>query len=150
IPVINKIDLPGIDISAREEELHQLLGFEKEEIIKVSGKTGEGVETLLNTIVQQCPPPQGDTEKPLKALIFDSFYDEHRGVVVAVRIFEGKLSHEHGKAKELHILQKEEIFKPTEVGIFTPELTESGELSAGDVGYIATGLKDISFFTVGD
>lgn len=150
IPVINKIDLPGIDISAREEELHQLLGFEKEEIIKVSGKTGEGVETLLNAIVQQCPPPQGDTEKPLKALIFDSFYDEHRGVVVAVRIFEGKLSHEHGKAKELHILQKEEIFKPTEVGIFTPELTESGELSAGDVGYIATGLKDISFFTVGD
>jgi GTP-binding protein LepA len=150
IPVINKIDLPNADIKAREEELYQLLGFPKEDILKVSGKTGEGVELLLDTILEKCPPPKGDIEKPLKALIFDSFYDEHRGVVVAVRVFEGKVTHIPGKPVDLHILQKGETFKPTEVGIFTPDLQETGDLSTGEVGYIATGFKDISLFTVGD
>lgn len=150
IPVINKIDLPNADIKAREEELKQLLGFEKEEIIKVSGKTGEGVEDLLDRIIDVCPTPQGDLDGDLKALIFDSFYDEHRGVVVAVRVIDGNIRHIHGKAQELHILQKGDSFKPTEVGVFNPDLKETGEILTGGVGYIATGFKDISFFTVGD
>lgn len=150
IPVINKIDLPNADITAREIELEQLLGFKKDEIVKVSGKTGEGVELLLDKIIQECPPPKGDSTKPLKALIFDSFYDEHRGVVVAVRVFEGKVKHIHGKPTDLHILQKDDTFKPTEVGIFSPQLEETGEINVGEVGYIATGFKDISLFTVGD
>ena len=150
IPVINKIDSPNVDIKAREDELTQLLGFNKEDIIKVSGKTGEGVEQLLDAIIEYCPAPKGDMDNTLKALIFDSFYDEHRGVVVAVRIFDGKVKYIPGKSIELYILQKGEVFKPTEVGIFTPDLEETTELNTGEVGYIATGLKEISFFTVGD
>ncbi len=150
IPVINKIDLPNVDIKSRELELELLLGFKKDEIIKVSGKTGEGVEKLLDTIVEKCPPPQGNTEAPLKSLIFDSFYDEHRGVVVAVRVVDGKIIYIPGKTEDLHILRKGESFKPTEVGIFTPDLKETEYLGTGEVGYIATGFKDISFFTVGD
>ncbi len=150
IPVINKIDIPNVDIQSVEQELQSLLGFKKEEIIKVSGKTGEGVETLLDAIIEKCPEPKGDTEAPLKSLIFDSFYDEHRGVVVAVRVFDGKITYVPGKSLDLHILRKKEIFKPTEVGIFTPDLKETEHLETGEVGYIATGFKDISFFTVGD
>ena len=150
IPVINKIDLPNIDMKAREQELEQLLGFRKEDIVKVSGKTGEGVNQLLDKIVELCPSPKGSTDTALKSLIFDSFYDEHRGVVVAVRVFDGKIKYVPGKASDLYILRKEEIFKPTEVGIFTPDLQETEYLGTGEVGYIATGFKDISFFTVGD
>ncbi len=150
IPVINKIDLPNINIKESEDELVHLLGFNREEIIKVSGKTGEGVDTLLDAIVQRCPSPKGDINKPLKALIFDSFYDEHRGVVVAVRITEGKVQHVPGKSIDLHILQKKKSFKPTEIGIFKPDLKETNILNAGEVGYIATGFKNISMFTVGD
>ncbi|MBP6976677.1 translation elongation factor 4 [Candidatus Dojkabacteria bacterium] len=150
IPVINKIDLPNINIKEREDELIQLLGFKREEILKVSGKTGEGVEQLLDAIVERCPSPKGDINKPLKALIFDSYYDEHRGVVVAVRVFDGKVKYIPGKSEELYILQKQQVFKPTEIGIFKPDLEETTQLTAGEVGYIATGFKDISMFTVGD
>ena len=150
IPVLNKVDLDGIDIEQREKEITELLGFSKDEIIKVSGKSGLNVEKLLDTIVEKVPSPTGDSDKPLKALIFDSFYDEHRGVVVAVRIFDGKIKHIHGKPLELNILQRKQTFRPTEVGIFAPDLEETGELNTGEVGYIATGLKDISYFTVGD
>jgi len=150
IPVLNKVDLDGIDIEQREKEITELLGFSKDEIIKVSGKTGLNVEKLLDTIVEKVPSPAGNSDKPLKALIFDSFYDEHRGVVVAVRIFDGKIKHINGKPLELNILQRKQTFRPTEVGIFSPDLEETGELNTGEVGYIATGLKDISYFTVGD
>ncbi len=150
IPVLNKIDLPGVKIDEREREIEDLLGFSRDEIIKVSGKTGENVDKLLDAIVERVPNPKGTNEAPLKALIFDSFYDEHRGVVVAVRIFDGHVKHVHGKPTPLHILQRKEKFKPTEVGFFAPDLEETGELNVGEVGYIATGLKDISYFTVGD
>ena len=150
IPVLNKVDLDGIDIEEREKEITELLGFSKDEIIKVSGKTGLNVDQLLDRIVEQVPPPVGDPNKPLKALIFDSFYDEHRGVVVAVRIFDGRIKHIHGKPIELNILQRKQTFRPTEIGMFTPDLEETGGLNTGEVGYIATGLKDISYFTVGD
>ncbi len=150
IPVINKIDLENVNIKEKEDELIQLLGFKREEILKVSGKTGDGVEKLLDTIVEKCPPPIGEINSPLKALIFDSFYDEHRGVVVAVRVVDGKVEHVPGKSIDLHILQKNETFKPTEIGIFTPNLEETNHLNTGEVGYIATGFKNISMFTVGD
>jgi GTP-binding protein LepA len=150
IPVLNKIDLPNVNIDEREEEICNLLGFNKEEIIKVSGKTGENVHQLLDAIIDKCPPPQGDINKPVQALIFDSFYDEHRGVVVAIRIFNGQLTHKHGKGTELFMIQKEESFIPTEIGIFNPDLEEVENLSCGEVGYISTGLKDIKYFTVGD
>jgi len=150
IPVLNKIDLPHTNIEEREKEICSLLGFEKEDIVKVSGKTGENVDQLLEKIVEKCPPPQGNTNGPLQALIFDSFYDEHRGVVVAVRIFNGSISHKNGKPQDLYMIQKQESFKPTEIGIFGPDLKETDSLGTGEVGYIATGLKDIRYFTVGD
>jgi GTP-binding protein LepA len=150
IPVLNKIDLPDINIEEREKEIEALLGFKKEEIVKVSGKTGLGVEELLDRIIQKSPAPTGDVNAPLKALVFDSFYDEHRGVVIAIRIFDGSYKYEPGKAKTLHMIQRKQSFKPTEIGIFNPDLEEIDKLEAGEVGYIATGMKDISFFTVGD
>lgn len=150
IPVLNKIDLPNINIEEREKEIESLLGFSKDEIIKVSGKTGEGVDKLLDAVITQSPPPLGDFNKPLKALVFDSFYDEHRGVVIAVRIFDGKYIYKPGKTDELYMIQRKQTFKPTEIGIFNPDLEELETLRAGEVGYIATGMKDISFFTVGD
>ena len=150
IPVLNKIDIPYVDIEKREKEIQGLLGFNKDEIIKVSGKTGENVDTLLDEIVERSPIPKGDPDKPFKALVFDSFYDEHRGVVIAIRVFDGKVEHIPGKAYELHMMQREESFKPTEIGVFNPNLLETNKLDTGEVGYIATGLKDISYFTVGD
>ena len=150
IPVLNKIDLPNINIEEREKEIESLLGFSKDEIIKVSGKTGEGVDKLLDAVITQSPRPLGDFNKPLKALVFDSFYDEHRGVVIAVRIFDGKYTYKPGKTDELYMIQRKQTFKPTEIGIFNPDLEELETLRAGEVGYIATGMKDISFFTVGD
>jgi GTP-binding protein LepA len=150
IPVLNKIDIPHLDIEKREKEIEGLLGFNKDEIIKVSAKTGENVEELLDEIVKKSPPPKGNPNKPFKGLVFDSFYDEHRGVVIAVRVFDGKVEHVPGKTYELYMMQREESFKPTEIGIFNPNLKETNILNTGDVGYIATGLKDISYFTVGD
>lgn len=150
IPVINKIDLPNTNIEQREKEIEALLGFSKDEIIKVSGKTGENIELLLDAIVKHSPPPTGDINKPLRGLVFDSFYDEHRGVVIAVRLFDGSISFIPGKVTPLYMIQKQMQFKPTEIGIFNPNLEEVDRLNAGEVGYIATGMKDISCFTVGD
>ena len=150
IPVLNKIDIPHVDIEQREREIEGLLGFSKDEIIKVSGKTGENVEQLLDAIIERSPHPKGNPENPLKALVFDSFYDEHRGVVIAIRIFDGRIEYIPGKPIELNMIQREEKFKPTEIGIFNPNLVETESLETGEVGYIATGQKDISYFTVGD
>ncbi len=150
IPVLNKIDIPYVNIEEREKEIEGLLGFSKDEIIKVSGKTGENVDQLLDAIVSRSPAPEGEENKPLKALVFDSFYDEHRGVVIAVRVFDGQVEHIPGKPTNLYMIQRGESFRPTEIGIFTPNLKETNILKCGEVGYIATGLKDISYFTVGD
>jgi GTP-binding protein LepA len=149
IPVLNKIDLDNVNIQQRENEIHDLLGFEKKDIIKVSGRTGENVELLLDTIVEKCPPPKGNKDKPLQALIFDSFYDEHKGVVVAIRVFNGEIVNKDNEQK-LYILQKQESFTPTQIGIFNPDTQPTKKLSCGEVGYIATGLKDIKYFAVGD
>ncbi|HOV29663.1 MAG TPA: translation elongation factor 4 [Candidatus Dojkabacteria bacterium] len=150
IPVINKIDIPNINISQIEDEMQSLLGFSKDQIIKVSGKTGENVQILLDAIINESPAPSGDINKPLSGLVFDSFYDEHRGVVIAVRFFDGALRSESGKIAPLYMIQKHLQFKPTEMGIFNPDLQPVNSLNAGEVGYISTGMKDIGCFTVGD
>ncbi|HRI06115.1 MAG TPA: translation elongation factor 4 [Candidatus Dojkabacteria bacterium] len=150
IPVINKIDIPFANIEQRERDITNLLNLPKEDIIKVSAKTGQNIDLLLDAIVERTPAPKGDINSPLKALIFDSFYDEHRGVVVAVRIVDGKLNMKDKSSHVLTMLQKGENFSPTEFGVFAPDLKETGTLSAGEVGYIATGMKDIRQFTVGD
>lgn len=147
IPVLNKIDLPGVDIPQRKKELVEIMNFQEEEILLASGKTGEGAEEILEKIIEQVPPPRGDPEKPLQALIFDSFYHEHKGVIAAVRVFNGKLE---GTQTKLHLLRHGNTFEPREIGFFTPDFTPTKAIEAGEVGYIATGLKDIRLFTVGD
>ncbi len=146
IPVLNKIDLPGVNIEKRIEEIEAYLGFKKEQIIQVSGRTGQNIEKLLDEIIKQ-PPPKGQEQANFRGLIFDSFYDEHRGVVLSTRIFDGEINK---NTQLLYLLRKKENFKPTEIGVFLPEMEKVDCLKTGEVGYIATGLKDIRYFTVGD
>lgn len=153
IPVINKIDIPGVNLESRIKEIESILGFKRDEILLVSGKTGENVPALLDAIVEKSPAPSGDPNKSLRGLIFDSFYDEHKGVVVAVRIVDGEIKRSDKASKELpelFVSQVNMTIHPTEIGVFAPDLRETDSLSTGEVGYIATGLKDIKFFTVGD
>jgi len=153
IPVINKIDIPGVNIETRIKEIESILGFTREDVILVSGKTVENVPALLDAIIEKTPAPSGDSKKSLRGLIFDSFYDEHKGVVVAVRLVDGEITRSNKASKELpelFVSQVNMVIHPTEIGIFAPDLRETDKLSTGEVGYIATGLKDIKFFTVGD
>ncbi len=148
IPVLNKVDLAAAEPEKRALELADFLNIDPEEVLQVSGKTGLGVPELLDQIIERIPAPEGSVEKPLKALIFDSFYDEHKGIVIAIRIIDGEI--ELKKTKQLHLIRKEDSFSPTEIGVFTPGMKKLPKLSAGEVGYIATGVKDIKAFTVGD
>ncbi len=149
IPVLNKVDIPNIDIKQRIKEFSQIMGFPENEILLASGKTGQGTKEILQAIIDKIPAPKSDPVKPLQALIFDSFYHEHKGVVAEVRIFDGQLTPKNPPQK-LFLLRNGGIFTPREIGIFTPELKATNKLSSGEVGYIATGLKDIRLFTVGD
>ena len=146
IPVVNKIDLPNAEPASTAQEIVSLLGCDQSEVIFASGKTGQGVEEILNALVDRVPPPQGKEDKPLRALIFDSVYDDYKGVIAYVRIVEGKVR----KGERLHALATgaEEI--ALEVGKFTPDLLAYEELQAGDIGYIATGLKSVDLCRVGD
>lgn len=146
IGAINKIDLPGADIDNRRLELAALLDTDPDEILLVSAKTGEGVQNLMDRIIEDFPQPQGDRQKPLKALVFDSIYDSFRGVIAYVRVVDGKVN---GRAK-LHFIAKNRNIQSIENGYFKPELTTQDFLEANDIGFIATGLKDSSVVTIGD
>jgi GTP-binding protein LepA len=161
IPVINKIDLPSADVSGTKEAMVELLGVEDHSILEISAKTGEGVNKILEQIVTDIPAPQekemfhspsafqNDTlhiNQSVQALIFDSYFDEHRGVVAFVRVTSGTVK----KGQKLLLFQGNTQFESSEVGIFTPDLTETETLSAGEIGYIVTNLKDIHKVRVGD
>ncbi len=146
IPVINKIDLPSARPDEVAQEIENLLGTPADEILRVSAKEGTNVEQVLEAIVREVPPPQGDPQAPLRALIFDSHYDPYKGVVVYVRVMDGQLSHDD----TLRLMASGATFKPVEVGVFAPHMTPTGRLEAGEVGYIATGLKTVREARVGD
>ncbi|NPA93581.1 MAG: elongation factor 4 [Chloroflexi bacterium] len=146
IPVINKIDLPSARPDEVAQEIENLLGTPADEILRVSAKEGTNVEQVLEAIVREVPPPQGDNQAPLRALIFDSHYDPYKGVVVYVRVVDGQLSSED----TLRLMASGATFKPVEVGVFAPHMTPTGKLEAGEVGYIATGLKTVREARVGD
>ncbi|MBX4187184.1 MAG: translation elongation factor 4 [Candidatus Doudnabacteria bacterium] len=146
IPVVNKIDLPNSDREKTANEIIKAFGFTEDEILYASGKTGEGVEKILEAIVQHVPQPKGDTNKPLRALIFDSTYDQHRGVVTFVRIVDGKLA----KNQKIHTLGTNTLADALEVGYFHPKFFPAKELQTGEVGYIVTGLRDVRKARVGD
>jgi len=148
IPVLNKIDLPNIDIAQRTQELVQIMGFSEDEIILASAKTGQGAQEILDAIIERIPAPTGNPTAPLKALIFDSFYNEHKGVVASIRVFSGSISYKANST--FHLLRHHSSFSPKEIGYFTPSFEPSASIATDEVGYIATGVKDIRLFTVGD
>ncbi|MFH1430384.1 MAG: translation elongation factor 4 [Candidatus Uhrbacteria bacterium] len=145
IPVLNKIDLPAADVPRVTEEIVQLLGCDPSEILCVSAKTGEGVEALLDAVVARIPPPQGGGDA-LRALIFDSIYDDYRGVVAYVRVIDGAVR----KGDRLRFMATETEIEALEVGTFNPRLVSTGGLARGEIGYIITGLKEIRNVRVGD
>jgi GTP-binding protein LepA len=146
IPVVNKIDLPQADPESAAAELADLIGGETERVLRISAKTGEGVEDVLDAIVERVPPPAGDPDAPARALIFDSSYDQYRGVVAFVRVVDGRFS----ARESLRTMALGTRFEAEELGFFAPTRRESGVLDAGEVGYVITGLKDVSRLRVGD
>jgi GTP-binding protein LepA len=146
IPVVNKIDMVSAEPDRVAEEISNLIGTPKEEILQISAKEGKNVDAVLEAVVKQVPPPKGDPQAPLRALVFDSHYDSYKGVVTYIRVVDGCLS----KDDDLHMIATGVTFRPVEIGVFSPALKPTGSLEAGEVGYIATGLKTISECRVGD
>lgn len=146
IPVVNKIDLPAARPDEIADEIVTILGCRKEDIIYASGKTGEGVEEILNRIVQVVPAPKGEVEAPTKALIFDSIYDSYRGVVAYVRVVDGKIE----KGDKFFLMQTKSEGEAIEVGYFSPKYKAHTPLLTGEIGYIVTGFRSVSEARVGD
>lgn len=146
IPVVNKIDLPNSDRQKTAAELIKVFGFKEEEIIYTSGKTGEGVEDLILEIIRRVPKPTGDPSKPTRALIFDSIYDIHRGVIAFVRMVDGQIS----TNQKIYMMGSQTNAESLEVGNFRPRMDKTKELPTGSVGYIVTGLREVSKARVGD
>jgi len=146
IPVINKIDLPAADIERIKDQINDDLGLDPESAILTSAKKGIGIEDVLEGVVNKLPPPSGDPNAPLKALIFDSHYDSYRGTIVHVRIFQGKIK----PGDVITFMSNNVIYKTEEIGIFQIEKMPKKELSAGQVGYIIAGIKTVSDTKCGD
>jgi len=146
VPLANKIDLPAADPDETAVEVADLLGDDPARVLRISAKTGDGVADVLDAIVERVPPPAGDPEAPARALVFDSAYDQYRGVVAFVRVVDGSFS---GR-EELRTMATDTRFDVEELGFFSPAMTPVESLSAGEVGYVVTGLKDVSRLRVGD
>ena len=146
IPVINKIDLPSADIEEVKHQISHDLGLDPEKSILVSAKTGEGIDDLLEELIEVVPEPKGKIENPLQALIFDSFYDSYRGVVTIIRVFEGTVK----AGDTIRFMASGSVQTLEETGIFRIGLEKTDALYAGDVGYIIAGIKDISHIDIGD
>lgn len=146
IPVINKIDLPSADVVKTKQELIETFGFSDEEILLTSAKTGEGVKSLVEAVIDRISPPKGDIDKPLKALIFDSIYDSYRGVLVLARIFDGSVK----VGDKIEFMQTGSVYDVTELFVYTPTLKKVDNLTSGEVGYIVASIKNISDIRVGD
>ncbi len=146
IPVVNKIDLPQAEPEAVAAELQQALGFSREEMLFVSAKDGKGVNELLEAVVERVPPPKGEQEAPLRALVFDSVYNSYKGIVAYIRVVDGQIS----SGEPMLLMSNSKVSEPPEVGIFTRVLSATKTLGTGQVGYVATGLKDVRECRVGE
>ena len=146
LPVVNKIDLPQADPDRAARELAELIGGDPDDVLRISAKTGQGVEEVLDAVIERIPPPAGDPAAPARALIFDSSYDQYRGVVAFVRVVDGAFR----TAERLLAMAQGTRFEAEELGFFSPTMRASGTLGAGEVGYVITGLKDVSRLRVGD
>jgi GTP-binding protein LepA len=146
IPVVNKIDMPAAQPEKARDEIVHLLGCAPEDVLYVSGKTGAGVPELLQAVIDRVPPPSGDRNAPLRALVFDSMYDTYRGVVAYVRVIDGSLA----KGTDVRLAGGNVESEALDVGFFAPKYVASPDLKAGEIGYIVSGLKDIESCRVGD
>jgi GTP-binding protein LepA len=146
IPVLNKVDLPGADPDGVAAQVADLLGGDPSEALRISAKTGEGVPAVLETIVQRIPPPEGEPEAPPRALIFDSEFDQYRGVVAYVRMVDGRFE----KGEPIMAMQAGTQADIDDIGFFTPKMTPGRGMAAGEVGYVITGIKDVTRLRVGD
>lgn len=146
IPVINKIDLPSADIEKAKKEIEDIIGLPADDAPCISAKEGINIESVLDKIITEVPAPKGDENAPLKALIFDSYYDNFKGAIAFVRIFDGKVK----IGDKIKMFQTPKTFEITEVGVFTPSMKPVEELKAGEVGYIAASIKNVSDVKVGD
>ena len=146
IPVVNKVDLPRAEPQKVAGELQQVLGFAPEEMLFTSAKDGSGVHEVLKVVIDRVPPPQGVGEDTLRALVFDSTYNTYKGIVAYVRVFQGTIS----RNDRLVMMSTSKVAEAVEVGAFCPDPTPAGSLTAGEVGYVATGLKDVRECAVGE
>jgi GTP-binding protein LepA len=146
IPCLNKIDLPGAEPERVGEEVAELLGEDPESILRISGKTGEGVSEVLERLVQQVPPPSGDPDGPPRALIFDSEFDQYRGVIAYIRVVDGVFT----KGDAIRAMASGTQAEIDDIGFFTPAMTPVAQLAAGEVGYLITGIKEVTLLRVGD
>ncbi|TMO43753.1 translation elongation factor 4 [Pseudoalteromonas ruthenica] len=146
VPILNKIDLPQADPLRVAEEIEDIVGIDATDAVQCSAKTGIGIDDVLERIVRDIPPPQGDTDGPLKALIVDSWFDPYQGVVSLVRIVQGELK----TGDKIKIMSNEQIHIADKVGIFTPKQTNTGTLKTGEVGFVIAGIKEIHGAPVGD
>jgi len=146
IPVINKIDMPAANIEVVRDEIQNILDIPPDEIINVSAKMGTNADKILEAVVNRIPPPSGDINKPLKALIFDAVYDDYRGVVIFVRMIDGSVQADD----QIIMIRNNRSFKVEEVGIFTPKMLKVEKLSAGEVGYIISGIRNSREIKIGD
>jgi GTP-binding protein LepA len=146
VPVVNKIDLPQADPDAVAAELASLVGVDPTEVLRISAKTGQGVDGVLDAIIERVPAPRGDVDAPARALVFDSTYDQYRGVVAFVRMVDGRFS----PRERVRAMATGTLCEAEELGYFSPERTPAAALSAGEVGYVVTGLKDVGRLRVGD
>ncbi|HJX75677.1 MAG TPA: translation elongation factor 4, partial [Gaiella sp.] len=146
VPVLNKIDLPQADVDETRRELAEVVGCPPEDVLAVSAKTGEGVTELIEEVVRRVPPPVGERDRPLRALIFDSSFDPYRGVIAYLRVKEGLLP----SRSKVRFMASAIDSEAEEAGVFAPEATPVPRLEAGEVGYLVTGLKDVHQVKVGD
>jgi len=146
IPVINKIDLPAADPERVKKEIEDVIGISAEDAILASAKEGIGTKEILEAIVKRIPPPRGDVNAPLKALIFDSWFDSYQGVIMLVRVFEGRIR----VGMKIKLMSTGRVYEVKKLGVFSPRAIEIGEISAGEVGFVSAGIKEISEAKVGD
>src|SRR5512137_1072047 len=145
-PVLNKIDLPAADPDRVIQEIEDIIGIDAHDAVLASAKEGIGTHEILEEIVKKIPPPKGDSKMPLKALLFDSWYDQYQGVIILVRIFDGTLA----KGDKILLMSTSRTYEALKVGVFSPVMTEVGSLSAGEVGFVIAGIKDVADAKVGD
>ena len=146
IPVINKIDLPAAQPDKVSQEMQDLLGVPPEAVLRISAKSGMGIQDVLERVIEVVPPPGGDGDAPLRALVFDSHYDSYKGVIAYVRVVDGRVN----KRDTLRLMATDVAFEPVEIGVFSPVMKPIDSFGAGEVGYIATGLKTVRECRVGD